>query len=186
MAEIWLEIVVKRQFVSVLFFSSPSTLENPFSIMYVIVFFFWSLWFLAFAGQIFQFCGRPGNVDITKYGFSFIHFNMINPVCWLCHEITSKVKRFFSCNNLSIQALYFHIYDKYVHQKPIKCPSYLSNLSSWRNKYPTSCSLPNLIQVPSLLWLHYKWAFHSILVTWFLVVFGNEVTKILHNRLFTF
>ena len=145
-----------------------------------------SIWFLAFAGQIFQFCGRPGNVDITKYGFSFIHFNMINPVCWLCHEITSKVKRFFSCNNLSIQALYFHIYDKYVHQKPIKCPSYLSNLSSWRNKYPTSCSLPNLIQVPSLLWLHYKWAFHSILVTWFLVVFGNEVTKILHNRLFTF
>ena len=30
------------------------------------------------------------------------------------------------------------------------------------------------------------WAFHPILVTWFLVVFGDKVTKILHNSLFTF
>ena len=30
------------------------------------------------------------------------------------------------------------------------------------------------------------WAFHPILVTWFLVVFGDEVTKILRNSLFTF
>ena len=70
-------------------------------------------------------------------------------------------------------------------------------VSTW---YPTSCRLPNLIQVPCLIWLRYKWvfhqgglyllmssfgpvwkmtspsisllAFHSILVTWFLIVFG--------------
>ena len=30
------------------------------------------------------------------------------------------------------------------------------------------------------------WAFHPIFVTWFLVVFGDQVTKILHNSLFTF
>ena len=30
------------------------------------------------------------------------------------------------------------------------------------------------------------WAFHPILVTWFLVVFGDEVTKILRNSLFSF
>ena len=30
------------------------------------------------------------------------------------------------------------------------------------------------------------WAFHPILLAWFLVVFGNEVTKILRNSLFTF
>ena len=30
------------------------------------------------------------------------------------------------------------------------------------------------------------WAFHTIFVTWFLVVFGDQVTKILNNSLFTF
>ena len=33
---------------------------------------------------------------------------------------------------------------------------------------------------------HDKCCFHPILVTWFLVVFGNEVTKILRNSLFIF
>ena len=47
----------------------------------------------------------------------------------------------------------------------------------------------------SFIWIH-KWAFHSIFVTWFLVVLGcfglfwvvlgDQVTKILHNSLFTF
>ena len=32
----------------------------------------------------------------------------------------------------------------------------------------------------------HHWAFHSIFVTWFLVVLGNEVTKMLCNSLFTF
>ena len=58
------------------------------------------------------------------------------------------MKKKNSCNNLSIQALCFHIYDKYVHQKPIKCPSYLSNLSSWCNlcKYMVS----NFMQITQL------------------------------------
>ena len=30
------------------------------------------------------------------------------------------------------------------------------------------------------------WVFHSILVTWFFVIFGNEVTKVLSNSLLTF
>ena len=31
-------------------------------------------------------------------------------------------------------------------------------VSTW---YPTSCRLPNLIQVPCLIWLRYKWVFHQ-------------------------
>ena len=31
-----------------------------------------------------------------------------------------------------------------------------------------------------------NWAFYPIFITWFLVVFGDQVTKILHNSLFTF
>ena len=30
------------------------------------------------------------------------------------------------------------------------------------------------------------WVFHPIFITWFLVVFGDQVTKILYNSLFTF
>ena len=37
----------------------------------------------------------------------------------------------------------------------------------------------------SFIWIH-KWAFHSIFVTWFLVVFDYQVTKILPTSLFTF
>ena len=37
-----------------------------------------------------------------------------------------------------------------------------------------------------LSWAYDFRAFHTILVTWFLVVFGNEVTKILQISVFTF
>ena len=39
-----------------------------------------------------------------------------------------------------------------------------------------------------VIFLYFRnfWAFHPIFVTWFLVVFGDQVTKILHNSLFTF
>ena len=39
---------------------------------------------------------------------------------------------------------------------------------------------------PIVYFIWHKWAFHPIFVTWFLVVFGDQVTKILHNSLFTF
>ena len=32
----------------------------------------------------------------------------------------------------------------------------------------------------------FRFNFHSIFLTWFLVVFGDQVTKIFHNSLFTF
>ena len=42
----------------------------------------------------------------------------------------------------------------------------------------------------SLVWnlnlFYHIWVFHPIFVTWFLVVFGDQITKILHNSVFTF
>ena len=43
-----------------------------------------------------------------------------------------------------------------------------------------------IYQVLRGLFFHLFWAFHPILVTLFLVVFGKEVTKILRNSLFIF
>ena len=34
--------------------------------------------------------------------------------------------------------------------------------------------------------LRFLWAFHPVFVTWLVVAFGDQVTKILHNSLFTF
>ena len=56
-----------------------------------------------------------------------------------------------------------------------------------KNKKKSSCIRNFLFSNSGLCCrLVYYWAFHPFFVTWILVVFGDEVTKILRNSLFTF
>ena len=55
-----------------------------------------------------------------------------------------------------------------------------------KNKKKSFCIRNVLFFNSGLCRLVYYWAFHPFFVTWFLVVFVDEVTKILRNSLFSF
>ena len=117
--------------------------------------------------------------------FSQFHEILCNINLFCFHLLKTEKKSFGQKRNLSsflttpLVKFWIHFFVKtwaeYVAKYWIE--SYLAGVYKSFNGFKTMVFKPrNLVNINVSLW-----AFHPIFVTWFLVVFGGQVTKILHN-----